>query len=170
MLRALLLASLLTAFHAGCASGPPATDADASPPATLAGLLPAEGDLPAGCTPRPLDDTAPPFLSANPMVSGDPAFVQPLLEGAFRGDADASQVEEALFGVYEAPHEVGLFAFQAADAAGAEQLQALADRNADAQFIRRSGAVLALVWRDGPDDPCFQRLTAHVAGALAVDP
>ena len=176
MLRALLLASLLACLAAtGCASGSEATDAntnaDASAlTASLAGLLPPDGSLPASCSPRPLDDTAPPFLTANPMTSADPAFVRPLFEGAFRGDADPSQAKEALFSLYEAPYEVGLFAFRMANAASAEQLQTLAEQNADAQFIRRSGPILALVWRDGPDGPCFQRLTAHVAEAMAAAP
>lgn len=135
----------------------------------LDALIPDTTALPDGCAARPLDDSAPPFLTTNPMASDDSTFVQAITRGAFRGDAPADRVEAALMGVYDSNHEMGIFAFRFDDDALAQQAHDAAEANAEAQFLRVQGAVLVMVWRDGPEDACFKALTDHVASVLAVE-
>lgn len=158
----LLLTAVL--LLAGCAGSTQPTTTTSTSVEGLDALIPAT--LPAGCTARSLDDDAPPFLTANPMTSTDPAFVQGVSNGAFRGDAPADRITEALMAVYDSGHENGMFAFRFDDRAIAEQAGAFLQENEDAQFVRVQGNTLVAVWRDGPEDACFSALTAHAASII----
>lgn len=163
MLRCLLLLTVVFAF--GCASSQPTPTATAS----LEDLIVDASELPTGCTVRAVNDDAPPFITANPMASGDPAFIQGIIEIGFRGDGSAEDVEEALVGVYDSSHEIGIIAFRFTSTEVARQARAAAESNADGQEVLLDGTTLAVLWRDGPADACFHTLADHARQTLEVE-
>lgn len=163
MLRRLLL--LTVAFAFGCASSQPT----ATPTASLEDLIVDASELPDGCTVRAVNDDAPPFITGNPMASGDPDFIRGILEIGLRGGGAAEDVEEALVGVYDSNHELGIIAFRFTSAEVARQARAAAESNADGQEILLDGTTLAVLWRDGPDDACFQTLADHARQTLGAE-
>lgn len=165
MLRLLVFLTVVFAF--GCASSQPMPASTAS--ASLQALIVGASELPAGCTARPLNDEAPSFLSANPMAADEAGFIRGVSEMAFRGDGPADEIEEAMIGVYDGTHELGLFAFRFTNTEIAEQARDFAERNEEGQEILLDGTTLVVIWRDGPEDACFQTLANHAKQTLGVE-
>ncbi len=139
------------------------------PHASLEALIIDPTALPEGCTVRPLDDNAPPFMTSNPMASDGATFIEGISMMAFRGDGSPAAIEEALMGVYDSTHELGIIAFRFSDPVTAQEAHEAATSNADGQEILRRGNTVAIIWRDGRDDACFQALSSHAKGALEIN-
>jgi hypothetical protein len=135
----------------------------------LEAFIPDTTALPEGCAPRPLDATAPPFLTRNPMASEDSTFVQAVTRGVFRGTLPTARPEAALMGVYQTADEMGIFAFRFADDALARQARDAASTSGGVQVLQAQGPLLAMVWREGPEDACYTALEEHVTSVLAEE-
>lgn len=159
----ILIAALLIA---GCSGATHTTSAPSAATPGLSLLIPQTDALPGQCTARALDAEAPPFLTANPMASAAASFREGAGNMAFRGDAPVDRIEEALIGVYDSSHEIGIFAFRFDDPALAQRAGEFIESNDEAQFVLVKDATLAAVWRDGPEDTCFNALATHLAAVL----
>jgi len=149
--------------------GPPQTATAQATERGLEAFIPDTTALPTGCAPRPLDDTAPPFLTTNPMTSEDSTFVQAVTRGVFRGTLPTAYPEAALMGVYQTADEMGIFAFRFADDALAQQARDAASTSGGVQVLRAQGPLLVMVWREGPEDACYTALEEHVTAVLTEE-
>ncbi|NBC16824.1 MAG: hypothetical protein GVY18_05835 [Bacteroidetes bacterium] len=161
MSRLLFLAVLLLL------AGPPQTATAQATEHGLEAFIPDSTALPEGCAPRPLDDSAPPYLTSNPMASDDSTFVQAVARGVFRGDTLEADPEATLIAVYQTDDEMGVFAFRFADDALAQQARDAARTSGGVQILQTRGPVLVMVWREGPEDACYTALEKHVTSVLA---
>lgn len=146
----------------------PTAFAQNAPPA-LEALLPESDALAEHCIPRALDSAAPLFLTSNPQASDSVDFRSGLAEMAFLGDVPATHVERALIGAFAASHEVGMMAFRFTSEEAASRAANIARETEQAQVILTQGSVLAMVWRDGPPEACFETIVSHARDALRLE-
>lgn len=162
ILKSLLACSLLAT---GCASS------------DLAPLAVDGAELHPSLVTRQLEDVPsfhvdPGVLRGNPFVSTDAEFVSAIGRSSSQGDLRGEGVRAALYALYLAEEELGLYGLEAETTADADRLEdtlrgiwAHNERLGRAS-VHRAGEVLVVAWHDGVSPGCWEAVNARVAELL----
>lgn len=162
--QALRLACTLLLFVAGCA------------PAALSPLVLEGPELHATLTTRKLEDAAvlqlAGVLMSNPQLSSDSGFVDMISRIGSQDRMRGQGVRTALYALYKADVQLGLYGFEAATQADADRIEGVLrdiwshNESLDRTRVHRAGRVFAVVWHDGVSPECWQAANARVLERL----
>lgn len=115
-----------------------------------------------------------PVLRANPYLSTDREFVDLLSRMASQDRMNGEGVRAAVYGLYAAETNLGIYALEAASFADADRindvLRRIWSRNVslDCTRVHRDGRVFVVLWHDGVSTPCWEAANAEVVERLTA--
>lgn len=131
---------------------------------------------PSLATPR-LDDKARHVprgvLHSNPELSSDCEFVNAIARSGSQGNLSGEGIRSALYALYFAEKEVGLYGLEAATEVDANRLEAALrkiwshNESIDRAQVHRKGLVLVVVWNDGISSESWDAVNVAVEARLA---
>lgn len=111
-------------------------------------------------------------LQHNPQYSTDPEFVNAVVRSGSQGNLTASGIRSALYALYDAQNNLGLYGLEAESAADADRIeQALRSIWADNVSLERARVyredrLLVVVWTDGVATEVWDAVNTTVAERL----
>ena len=116
----------------------------------------------------------PSVLRANPYLSTDAEFVDAVAHGASQGRLGGEGVCAALFAIYRAERDLGVYGLEAATTADADRLEDAVreiwahNASLGRARVHREGKVLVVVWHDGVSPSCWEAANAGVVKRLTA--
>ena len=118
----------------------------------------------------------PSVLEGNPYLSDRQEFVYAIGRGSSQGQLRGEGMLRALYAIYRAEHDLGLYGLEAASKADADRLEdALREiwaHNAsfDRARVHRGDRVLVVLWHDGVSQDCWEAVNLGIAERLVQVP
>lgn len=113
-------------------------------------------------------------LKGNPQLSSDSEFVEVIARGGSQGRLGGKGIRSALYALYQANHEVGLYGLEAASTVDADRLEdairSIWSHNARMNLARvhRRGMVILVVWTNGIPREMWDDLNGRLENRLST--
>ena len=126
---------------------------------------------------RPVRHVRGDVVKSNPQLSSDAEFIRAIAASGSQGRLDGEGVHSALYALYVAERETGLYGLEAASAADADSLEESLrevwshNESIGRARVHRRGLILIVVWNDGVSREIWDAINASVTKRLndAVD-
>jgi hypothetical protein len=113
-------------------------------------------------------------VRANPYLSAEPEFIKAIGRGSSQGRLEGRGVRLALYALYRAERDLGMYGLEAASEADADRLEdalrGVWAHNAGLGRARvhRGNKVLVVVWHDGVSPDCWEAVNSGIVERLDV--
>ena len=126
---------------------------------------------------RPVRHVRGDVVKSNPQLSSDAEFIRAIAASGSQGKLDGEGINSALYALYVAERETGLYGLEAASAADADSLEETLrevwshNESIGRARVHRRGLILIVVWNDGVAREVWDAINASVTRRLneAID-
>jgi len=113
------------------------------------------------------------LLPGNPHLASDRAFVNAISRSGSQGGLTGDGVRTALYGLYKAEKELGIYGLEAASKVDADRIEEFVrgcwahNASLERARVHRDGRVVVVVWHDGVSATCWEAANARIVARLA---